>query len=44
LGLVLTLGVTGCMVAALVLLPAGLRLASRRPAARAKPAARRAAA
>jgi hypothetical protein len=31
LGLVLTLGVTGCMVAALVLLPAALRLASKRP-------------
>jgi predicted RND superfamily exporter protein len=44
LGLVLTLGVTGCMVAALVLLPAFLRLASKRPAAAVqRPAARRAA-
>jgi hypothetical protein len=33
LGLVLTLGVLGCMVAALVLLPAALRLMSKRPAA-----------
>ena len=32
LGLVLTLGVLGCMVAALVLLPAALRLMSKRPA------------
>jgi hypothetical protein len=31
LGLVLTLGVLGCMVAALVLLPAALRLMSKRP-------------
>jgi hopanoid biosynthesis associated RND transporter like protein HpnN len=35
LGLVLALGVTACMTAALVLLPAALRLASRRRAARA---------
>jgi predicted RND superfamily exporter protein len=35
LGLVLTLGVLGCMVAALVLLPAALRLMSKRPATKA---------
>jgi predicted RND superfamily exporter protein len=43
LGLVLTLGVIGCMVAALVLLPAALRLASKRPAGRELSAARKAA-
>src|SRR5262245_34138667 len=44
LGLVLTLGVTCCMVAALVLLPARLRLLGSRPGASAPPAeARRAA-
>jgi hopanoid biosynthesis associated RND transporter like protein HpnN len=34
LGLVLTLGVMGCMIAALVLLPAALRLMSKRPTAK----------
>jgi hopanoid biosynthesis associated RND transporter like protein HpnN len=43
LGLVLALGVTSCMVAALVLLPAALRLMSKRPAANAAAAARKAA-
>jgi hopanoid biosynthesis associated RND transporter like protein HpnN len=43
LGLVLTLGVIGCMVAALVLLPAALRLASKRPAGRELATARKAA-
>jgi hypothetical protein len=42
LGLVLTLGVLGCMVAALVLLPAALRLMSKRPAVK-EAAARKAA-
>jgi hopanoid biosynthesis associated RND transporter like protein HpnN len=44
LGLVLTLGVLGCMVAALVLLPAALRLMSKRPAAKALPSQTRVAA
>lgn len=43
LGLVLTLGVLGCMVAALVVLPAALRLASKRPTARRQSDLRRAA-
>lgn len=43
LGLVLTLGVLGCMVEALVVLPAALRLASKRPAVRRQSDLRRAA-
>lgn len=43
LGLVLTLGVLGCMVAALVVLPAALRLASKRPLVRQQSDLRRAA-
>jgi hopanoid biosynthesis associated RND transporter like protein HpnN len=43
LGLVLTLGVSGCMVAALVLLPAFLRLASKPTTRRAETVASRAA-